>query len=72
MLMEFVTPGAKVVSSSSYDSNVETVAFKNPDGTIVCVMLNRTDFQMPCIVRLDGHIKQIDMEPHSIVTVVIS
>ena len=69
---KFVTPGAKVISSSAYDSNVETVAFKNPDGTIVCVMLNRTDFDMPCIVRLDGHIKQIDMEPHSIVTVVIS
>ena len=53
---KFVLPGAKVISSSSYDSNLETVAFKNPDGTIVCVALNRTEYQMPCMVVLDVYI----------------
>ncbi|MBQ2941189.1 MAG: glucosylceramidase [Clostridia bacterium] len=68
---KFVVPGAKVVASSSYNHNVETVAFKNPDGTVVSVLLNRTNQNLPCIVRMDGYIKEFNLDAHSIVTAVI-
>ena len=69
---KFTKQGAKVISCSSYSANIETVAFKNPNGDIVCVLLNRTDSAMNCIIRLNGYIKQIELSPHSIITAVIS
>ena len=69
---KFVVPGASVVSSSSYDAGVESVAFKNPDGSVVCVLLNRTDAERRPILRLDGHIARLTLAPHSILTAVIT
>ncbi len=71
-ISKFVKPGAKVVASSSYSDKVETVAFKNQNGEIVCVMLNRTDKEMPAIIRLDGHIEKTSLAPHSILTAIIN
>lgn len=70
-ISKFVTPGAKVVATSSYCSDLETVAFKNTDGTIVCIILNRTEEIFSPIIRLEQHIKQITIIPHSITTVKI-
>jgi glucosylceramidase len=40
-LGKFVTPGAQVVSSTTYgDTSIETVAFRNPDGSHVLLVLN--------------------------------
>lgn len=71
-ISKFTKKGAKVISSSSYNYNVESLAIKNPDGSIVCVLLNRTDKEMQSIVRLDGHILEFSLAPHSISTVVIN
>lgn len=68
---KFTVPGAKVISVSSYSPNIEAVAFKNPDGRVACVALNRTNQKMPCIIRKDGYIKRIEIDAHSIVTAVI-
>lgn len=70
-ISKFVEVGAKVIASSSYNSNLETVAFKNPDGSIVCVLFNRTDNDFKSIVRIGNDICKIPVEAHSIVTAVI-
>ncbi len=70
-ISKFAKPGAKVISSSSYSYDLETLALKNPDGEIVCIVLNRTDKEMPAIIRLNGHIYKFTSHPHSIVTAVI-
>lgn len=71
-ISKFVERGAKVIASSSYDSNIETVAFKNPDGSLVCVLLNRTDTCYKPILRIGDNIRKVTVEPHSIVTAIIS
>ena len=68
---KFVYPGAKVVATSSYIETVEAVTFKNPDGSLACVMLNRSGNDRLCRVRLDGHICDVYLKAHSIATAVI-
>lgn len=48
---KFVEPGAYRIDSTSLQNNVETVAFKNPDGSKVLVMSNRTNAQKDVKVR---------------------
>lgn len=68
---KFIIPGAKVIASSSYDSAIDTVAFKNPDGTIAVVLLNRTDKTKRCVLRMKDEILPFDLGCHSIMTAVI-
>lgn len=48
---KFVEPGAYRIDSTSLQNDVETVAFKNPDGSKVLVMSNRTAAQKDVKVR---------------------
>lgn len=41
-ISKFVNPGALRIASNQYDGRIEDVAFKNPDGSIVLVLSNRT------------------------------
>ena len=70
-ISKFIKPGAKIISSSSYNSNIETLAFKNSDECIACALLNIRDRTMTAVVRIDGYIKEIELEAHSIATAVI-
>lgn len=68
---KFIMPEAKVIASSSYDSSIDAVAFKNPDGKMVAVLLNRTDDDKTCILRIGDNIADVDLGAHSIITAVI-
>lgn len=68
---KFVRRGAKVVGCSSFSDSVEAVSFKNPDGLLVCVLLNRTAKTQSCIVRVNGYIQNVELTPHSIATVLL-
>lgn len=70
-ISKFVKPNAKIIASSSFNENIEAAAFKNCDGSVVCVLLNKTGESIPTVVRMDGYIENITSEPHSITTVVI-
>ena len=70
-ISKFVKPGAKIISSSCFTSNLETVAFKNKDNSIVCVLLNRNDDSIPAFIRLGDYIEKITLESHSIATAII-
>lgn len=68
---KFVEPGAKVVASSSYTPAVEVVCFKNPNGSLVTVLLNRTGSERKPIIRLEDELYRLDLPAHSIATVLI-
>lgn len=44
-ISKFVEPDAYRIDSTSLDNNIETVAFKNPDGTKVLVLTNLKDYE---------------------------
>lgn len=66
----FVQPGAVRIFSESADPKLETVAFKRADGTIVLVVLNRTDETLSMRCRGLGDDFHLDSLPHSIITLV--
>jgi glucosylceramidase len=51
-LSKFVDPGARRIYTNQWDGEIENVAFKNPDGSVVLVACNRTKesrtFQVSC------------------------
>ncbi|MFC0625406.1 RICIN domain-containing protein [Kribbella deserti] len=51
---KFVLPGAQRIGSSSYDGDIETVAFRNPDGSIALIALNAGSAGKTFTVRSNG------------------
>lgn len=50
----FIHPGAVRVGSSVYHRDLQAVAFRNPDGSLVAVALNVGEEARPARLRLDG------------------
>lgn len=69
---KFITSGAKRVNTSSNRDILEAVSFKNPNGEVVCVVLNRTD--QPIVYRLyfGEDAAEITALPRSLSTIVIT
>lgn len=65
---KFVKKGAKRIGSSKWTYEVDTVSFKNPDGSIVSVVLNMTDNDKAFFFCIDGEIVKAKSEAHSIAT----
>ena len=67
---KFVKPQAKVIASSCYTNKLETVAFKNPDGQIVVVILNPNSNKQVVNVKVANELISLEVQPNSILTVV--
>ena len=65
---KFVDPGAVRIDSTSLDGNIETVAFKNPDGGKVLVLANLQDAAQKVKIRWGGRSMTYTMLPESLVT----
>lgn len=48
-----VRPGAVRIGSTRYEEDVEATAWKQPDGTLTGVMMNRTMETKPVCIRLN-------------------
>lgn len=68
---KFVKPGAKRIIASPSRSQLLTTAFKNPDGTIVVVVMNDKNMNTPFNLWINGKAAQAAALPHSINTYVI-
>ncbi len=67
----FLKPGAVHIASTGYDACVETVAFQNPEGSYVIVVLNKDSVLHKINLRILGTLQSFDIEGDSIATVVI-
>ncbi len=65
---KYIRPGAVRVGSSKYTEQLATTAFKNTDGTIAVVVLNRTDAEVPYILRNRDQVAETTIPAHSIQT----
>ncbi len=66
----YIQAGAVQVYSSSYTTKLETVVFKNPDGTHVAVVLNRTEEDIPVCLSCDMEEGvHFTVDAHSIATI---
>lgn len=65
---KYIRPGAKRIASSKYTEQLETTAFRNTDGTIAVVVMNRTDAEIPYALRIRGQLADASIPAHAIQT----
>ena len=63
---KYVKKGAKRIGSSKWISDIDSVSFKNPDGSVVSVVLNATDEEKKFCFSIEKNIIETYLEPHSI------
>ena len=67
----FIRPGARRILVSSYTSDLECCGFQNVDGSIVIVILNRTDEMIEYSLSVAGSTTALTQKAHSIMTFVM-
>lgn len=67
----YIRPGAVRIGMSRFGEALETLAVRNPDGTIVVVVLNRRDEDAKFFLRKNGRVVETMQEAHSISTYVM-
>ncbi len=67
---KFIRPGARRIISSANRDMLETTAFKNTDGKIVVVVMNRTDKTVPYLLWINNKAAKMESLPHSIATLI--
>lgn len=67
---KFIHPGAKRIVSAASRSQLQTTAFKNPDGTIAVVVMNDGNTKTTFYVWINGKAAEATALPHSISTLV--
>jgi len=65
---KFIRRGAKRIGSSIFDSALETCAFRNPDGSTVCIVLNRTEKDRQFALRFHTLLADVEVKAHGICT----
>lgn len=66
-----VRPGAHRIGFSRYTQELETCAFRNTDGTIVAVILNRTLKEIPFQLRISGKLYENLVSPGSSIMTIL-
>jgi len=69
---KFIKAGAKRIIASSNRINLETTAFINPNGSIVTIVLNRTENKYKYQLIINDKETNLESLPHSIMTLVIN
>lgn len=68
----YIQPGAVRIGKTCYTDTLETCAFQNPDGSLVCVILNRNERDIPCTVRINQRVCSCVAPASSISTLTLS
>ena len=67
----YIQPGARRIGVTSYTDHLEVTALQNPDQSLTAVFLNRTQREIPAVIRLQGEYARILVAPQSIATVIL-
>lgn len=67
----YIMPGAKRIGFSRCNDKIEMTAAKNPDGSIVLVMLNKGAEDLSYPIRMDGKVIRVSVPAHTLNTIVI-
>jgi glucosylceramidase len=68
---KFIRPGAKRIVSSSSRDILLTTGFKNLNGSLVVIVMNKTDKAIPYYLWIEGMVAKTESLPHAISTIII-
>lgn len=69
---KFIKPNAKRIANSSSRSTIETTSFKNTDGEIVTVVMNKTNENITCKLIIQNKEIVFEVPAHGIQTLLIN
>ena len=69
---KFIQVGAEKIEYSKYTDKLELTAFKNPDNSIVVVIMNKYDWNIDYNLWINDKLIHDSVESHSIVTLTIN
>lgn len=69
---KFIQKGARRIATTKHSRDLFTCGFANPDGSVVCVMINTSDKECNANLRYHGKCSRNRLKPHSIVTAVFN
>jgi glucosylceramidase len=69
---KFIRPGAVRLLCASARDALESTAFRNPDGTVAVVVMNRTEADIPFRLRCPGQCVDTHAPPRSIATFLVA
>jgi glucosylceramidase len=67
---KFIRQGAKRVASSPSRSSLQSTSFRNPDGSVATVVMNKGETRVDYLLWLNGNAAEISCPPRSIQTLV--
>jgi glucosylceramidase len=67
---KFIKPGATRIISSSNRAQLQTTGFRNPDGTVVVIVMNQGDTEVKFRLYLGNQAAETQSLPHSIMTLI--
>jgi glucosylceramidase len=67
----YLQPGAVRIGKTVYTAELEACAFQNPDDSLVCVVLNQSEKELPFTLRLHGKTCCLSAPANSIQTALI-
>ncbi|MBV9987548.1 MAG: glycoside hydrolase family 30 protein [Chitinophagaceae bacterium] len=68
---KFIKGGAKRIGATSNRAQLQTTAFRNPDGRIAVVVMNRGNSKVSYLLWIRGQVASVESLPHSISTLMI-
>ncbi len=68
---KFIRPGAVRLLTAATSDSLEVTSFINTDGSIVTVVMNRTELPVRFELKIDAKVATMDAPGHSIQTVVV-
>ncbi|MCR5331445.1 MAG: glucosylceramidase [Lachnospiraceae bacterium] len=69
-MSKFIKKGAKRLGTSRFTEGIDVAAFENPDGDVVCVLMNKTENAIGFSLTDGVQGRHIDLPAHSIMTVI--
>lgn len=65
---KYIAPGAVRIGCTKYTDKLEASAFKNPNGTIAVIVMNRSEQELPYTLRHRDELAESSVPAHSIQT----
>ena len=64
----FIQPNAKRIGFSKFTDKIEVTAFKNPDNSVIIILLNKNDYNVEYNLKIGEEIFHDNLDSHAIVT----
>ena len=65
---KFIKKGSKRIGFSKFSDKIEITAFKNPDNSVIIILLNKNDFNVEYNLKINEQILHDNLDSHAIVT----